>query len=221
LATALATGFAVDLAGEVRAADLDVVGLFAAAAGLTAPGGFTLASGLALAAGLVVVVVVAFAFADGAAAAAGAFEAGGVLAAGLDFVGAAAATGLLLEGAPAVGLVAAGRCEAWADAAERGSARFADAGAAAFGAGGVTAAGSGSDTTATGAAAPFTAGRGPRSPTRTGSTIRSVSSAWRSGVSAVSRHVKATTSFVSLCRSNRTIAVWLRTVSTMPVEPTG
>ena len=39
--------------------------------------------------------------------------------------------------------------------------------------------------------------------------------------SAVSRHVKATTSLVSGARSKRTIAVWLRTVSTRPREPTG
>jgi hypothetical protein len=39
--------------------------------------------------------------------------------------------------------------------------------------------------------------------------------------SAVSRQVKATTSLVSGARSKRTIAVWLRTVSTRPREPTG
>ncbi len=39
--------------------------------------------------------------------------------------------------------------------------------------------------------------------------------------SAVSRQVKATTSLMSAARSNRTIAVWLSTVSTRPREPTG
>lgn len=39
--------------------------------------------------------------------------------------------------------------------------------------------------------------------------------------SAVSRQVKATTSLMSAARSNRTIAVWLKTVSTRPREPTG
>jgi hypothetical protein len=66
-----------------------------------------------------------------------------------------------------------------------------------------------------------TGGRGPLSDTRTGSTMSSRSSAARSGVSAVSRQVKATTSLKSGCRSKRTIAVWLSTVSTTPLEPIG
>jgi hypothetical protein len=41
------------------------------------------------------------------------------------------------------------------------------------------------------------------------------------GFSALSRQVKATTSLVSGAMSKRTMAVWLSTVSTRPVAPTG
>jgi hypothetical protein len=226
-AVGLATALALDVDG-VPAADLEVAELLAAVFGLAPLGGFTLAADLASAAGLALTTGLGFALPAGAVFATVeaigtgfALGAGADLAAGPVFIGCGDFTGAAVRDAvDAGGLLAVTWPGAEALASGwGGSARFAG-GAAAPGAAGASA-GFGSGSVATGADEPLAAGRGPRSPTRTGSTMSCVSSAWRSGVSAVSRHVKATTSLVSLCLSNRTIAVWLNTVSTTPVEPTG
>jgi hypothetical protein len=229
---ALTARFGVLLTATALAAEALAAVALAAGFALPAPGGFTLAADLALVAGWVFTVGFGLGFAAGLALDAGvaltanavlatglALDTGVALMAALAFIGAAAVTAAIARGGR--GGAGAGVAGRWGGgkAVARGSPRLGVAGAA-FGAGGVTTA-AGTGSTAAGATTPLAGGRGPRSPTRTGSTISCVSSAWRSGVSAVSRHVKATTSLVSECLSNRTIAVWLKTVSTTPREPTG
>jgi hypothetical protein len=216
-ALALATGFALTT-GFGFVADFGRAAELAFAAGLALATDFGLAlvlvvtveaaltTGLAFVAGLAVGTF--FAFTGDATLAAVAGLAAGLAGTAEDFAGAGLAT---VTATGAAGLGGAGS-------------RRTGAAVAGFGGAGATA------SAGVGVAAPAddaapsersTGGRGPRSDTRTGSTIIWRSSAARSGVSEVSRHVKATTSLKSGCRSNRTIAVWLNTVSTIPLEPTG
>ena len=198
---AFVTGFGLAVPGGFTLAALFFGVLLALTVGLVLTLGLGLAAGVALTgAGLADVEVFATACVLTAEA---------VLAGGLLFTGWADLTGAgFRDGVATTGLRAIERSGGeGAFTSGRDSARF-EAGAAALVGAGAAGAGATVWASAEGEAAePLAGGRGPRSPTRTGSTMSCVSSAWRSGVSDVSRHVKATTSLVSECLSKRTIAV--------------